>query len=372
MLVKFFRHGSGSGAGPLNYLLGSDRQRADAKVLYGDPMMTEQLINATPFKQKYKSGVLSFTEKANQFTDKQKMDIMQRFEKTLFAGLEPDQYDILWIEHSDKDKKYEVDKDGKKIQGSETGGRLELNFVIPCQELRSGKSLQPFFAGADLVRVNAFKNIINHEYKLTNPDDPIRKRNINPYINNAPRPSPFDYQNKDENEQEDEKDDEIIKNPQSHQLLKEAIDRKMLRLLDEGRINERPSVSYQLTRLGLTIERETKSSISVSHPNIKKNIRLKGFVYNIDFDGARAQVEVKEVYQDYFEQTANRQYQNDLKTWQIGVDIKEAYHQELYGNIKAPEPFNLKIKAAGSKDEYQDTGSNLTISNTKRPHRSRP
>lgn len=50
--------------------------------------------------------------------------------------------------------------------------------MIPCQELRSGKSLQLFFAGADLVRVNALKNIINHEYKLTNPDDPIRKRDI--------------------------------------------------------------------------------------------------------------------------------------------------------------------------------------------------
>ena len=162
MLVKFFRHGKGSGAGPLNYLLGSNRQREDARVLYGDPVMTEQLINATPFKQKYKSGVLSFTEQADQFTDKQKMDIMQRFEETLFAGLEPDQYDILWIEHSDKDKEPNTDNNGKVIEGSEQSGRLELNFVIPCQELRSGKSLQPFFAGADLVRVNALKNIINH------------------------------------------------------------------------------------------------------------------------------------------------------------------------------------------------------------------
>src|SRR5690606_33459822 len=105
-------------------------------------------------------------------------------------GLEPDQYDILWIEHSDKDKKLGLDEHGKAIKGSEKGGRLELNFVIPCQELRSGKSLQPFFAGADLVRVNALKNIINHEYKLANPDDPIRKRDINPYVNNAPRPTP--------------------------------------------------------------------------------------------------------------------------------------------------------------------------------------
>lgn len=373
MVVKFFRHGSGSGAGPLNYLLGSNRQRADARVLYGDPVMTEQLINATPFKQKYKSGVLSFTEQADQFTDKQKMDIMQRFEKTLFAGLEPDQYDILWIEHSDKDKEPNTDSNGKVIEGSEQSGRLELNFVIPCQELRSGKSLQPFFAGADLVRVNALKNIINHEYKLTNPDDPIRKRDINPYVNNAPRPSPFDVKHKDKNKKEDkEKDDEIIKNPTSHHLLKEAIDRKMLRLLDQGLINERFGVSYQLKRWGLTIEREIKSSISVSHPNIDKNIRLKGFVYEQDFDGMKAQPHIKEVYQDHFEQTASRQYQNDLKTWQIGMTKKEEYHQKLYGDIEAPEPLSLGIKDVPLESQHQTTEPKMTTPSPQRSYGPRP
>ena len=350
MLVKFFQHGKGSGAGPLNYLLGSYRKRVDAKVLYGDPVMTEQLINTTPFKQKYKSGVLSFTELANQLTNKQKMDIMQRFEKTLFAGLEPDQYDILWIEHSDKGKEPDIDGFGNAIESSNKSGRLELNFVIPCQELRSGKSLQPFFAGADLVRVNALKNIINYEYKLTNPNDPIRKRNVNPYVNNAPRPTPYDAKQRNKNEDRD-KDDEVIKNPPSHHLLKEAIDRKMLRLFDQNLINERFGVSYQLKRWGLTVERENKSSISVSHPNIKKNIRLKGFLYEQNFDGMEAQPQVKAIYQEYFEQNASRQYQNDLKTWQTGMAKKEAYHQTLYGDIKAPEPLELDITA--SLPEYQ-------------------
>lgn len=330
MLVKFFRHGKGSGAGPINYLLGSDRQRADAKVLYGDPMMTEQLINTTPFKQKYKSGVLSFTERANELTDKQKMDIMQRFENTLFAGLETDQYDILWIEHSDKNKE------------NEKYGRLELNFVIPCQELRSGKSLQPFFAGADLVRINALKNIINHEYKLTNPDNPIRKRDINPHINNGPRPTHSNNNHK--NAKKDEKqDDDIIQHPSSHQLLKEAIDRKMRRLLDQGLISNRFEVSYQLRQWGLTIERETKSSMSVSHPNINKNIRLKGFIYEKNFDSLKAQPEVKALYQENFEQNSSRQYQDNLKTWQTGMTKKEAYNQKLYSDIKAPEPLDIVI-----------------------------
>ena len=64
MIVKFFRRGKGSGAGPLNYLLvAKGKPRDGAKVLYGDPKLTEQLINATPYQQKYKSGVLSFLPK---------------------------------------------------------------------------------------------------------------------------------------------------------------------------------------------------------------------------------------------------------------------------------------------------------------------
>ena len=371
MLVKFFRHGKGSGAGPLNYLLGSDRLRADAKVLYGDPMMTEQLINATPFKQKYKSGVLSFTEQADQFTDTQKKDIMQRFEKTLFVGLEPDQYDILWIEHSDKDKKSDTDEYGQVIEGNGKSGRLELNFVIPCQELRSGKSLQPFFAGADLVRINALKNIINHEYKLTNPDDPIRKRDVNPYVNNAPRPIPYDAKRKSKSEDK-EKDDEIINTPPSHHLLKEAIDRKMTRLLDQGLINERFSVSYQLKRWGLTIERETKSSISVSHPSIKKNIRLKGFVYEQNFNGVKVQPHIKKIHQGHFEQTASHQYRNDLNTWQTGMIKKEAYHRKIYGDIKAPEPLELDIKSISPNAQPQATKPKIATSNPQRSYGPSP
>lgn len=331
MIVKFFRRGQGSGAGPLNYLLGGkDTPREGAKVLYGDPRLTEQLINTTPFKQKYKSGVLSFTEDATQFTDEQKKDIMQRFEETLFVGLEPAQYDILWVEHTDK------------------GGRLELNFVIPCQELRSGKRLQPFYAGADLVRVNAFKNIINQEYGLTDPNDPERKRLINPYVNNAPRPTPYDRPPKSKEKEQEKEDNEIIANPESTFALKEAIDRRMRHSLAEGSLNNRSSVRYALEGMGLTIKRATKSSISVAHPKMKRNVRLKGTVYEEGF-----QALAEERQQDY-ERVSESRGNRDLRTWTKGMEIKKAYHQELYGDIKAPEPLDLEIKDVVSMEQSQD------------------
>lgn len=331
MIIKFFRRGKGSGAGPLNYLLGAkDTPREGAKVLYGDPRLTEQLINTTPFKQKYKTGVLSFTEDAKTFTDEQKKDIMQRFEETLFTGLEPDQYDILWVEHTDK------------------GGRLELNFVIPCQELRSGKRLQPFYAGADLVRVNAFKNIINQEYGLTDPNDPERKRLINPYVNNAPRPTPYDRPPKSKEKEQEKEDNEIIANPESTFALKEAIDRRMRHSLAEGSLNNRSSVRYALEGMGLTIKRATKSSISVAHPKMKRNVRLKGTVYEEGF-----QALAEERQQDY-ERVSESRGNRDLRTWTKGMEIKKAYHQELYGDIKAPEPLDLEIKDVVSMEQSQD------------------
>lgn len=335
MIVKFFRRGKGSGSGPLDYLLGSSsKPREGAKLLYGDPKLTEQLINATPYKQKYKSGVLSFTEDADQFSDEQKKDIMQRFENTLFTGLEPDQYDILWVEHNDK------------------GGRLELNFVIPCQELRSGKSLQPFYAQADLTRVNAFKNIINKEYELTDPNEPERKRLINPYINNSPRPTPYDKQKKKL------EDDEIIKDPADTYALKAAIDQKVLESLKKGRLNNRTSVLYLLENLGLTIERTTKSSISISHPAMKRNVRLKGAVYEEGFKGLEQRPYIIEDLQQDYKRISDSRGSQDLMTWTKGMSIKKEYHQQLYSDIKVPEPLELYVDIdTESKIEIKITSS---------------
>ena len=351
MIVKFFRRGQGSGAGPLNYLLGGkDTPREGAKVLYGDPRLTEQLINTTPFKQKYKSGVLSFTEDATQFTDEQKKDIMQRFEETLFVGLEPDQYDILWVEHTDK------------------GGRLELNFVIPCQELRSGKRLQPFYAGADLVRVNAFKNIINQEYELTDPNEPERKRLTNPYVNNAPRPTPYDRPSKSKKKEQEKEDDEIIANPESTFALKEAIDRRMRHSLAEGSLNNRSSVLYYLEDMGLTIKRATKSSISVSHPAMKRNVRLKGTIYEEGFQALAERAHLIEGRQRDYERVSESRGNRDLRTWTKGMEIKRAYHQGLYGDIKAPEPLDLGVKKVVAKAVEQDAVPKVDVPTPQRSY----
>ena len=255
----------------------------------------------------------------------------------------------MWVEHTDK------------------GGRLELNFVIPCQELRSGKRLQPFYAGADLVRVNAFKNIINQEYGLTDPNDPERKRLINPYVNNAPRPTPYDRPPKSKEKEQEKEDNEIIANPKSTFALKEAIDRRMRHSLAEGSLNGRSSVLYALEGMGLTIKRATNSSISVAHPAMTRNVRLKGTIYEKDFKALSQQAHLIEGRQGDYERTSESRGHRDLKTWTKGMEIKKEYHEKLYGDIKAPEPLALVNNHVTSK-EPQDNAPKVEVPTPQRSY----
>ncbi len=345
MIVKFSDHGKGKASGVLDYLLkekgskGALVPRAHAKVLYGDPVLTEHLINTTSHKTKYKSGYLSFSERADEISEADKKRIMQEFEAVIFCGLESDQYDILWVEHADKD-----------IDDAHPVGRLELNFVIPCQELRSGKSFQPYYEPADQKRVNAWKNIINSEVKtikgepLSDPNDPERKRLVNPYSNHAPRPTPFDV--KTYTKKDADKDDETIANPPNRKLLEEAIKRRLLLDWQNGIAMNRRRVLSRLEQWGLKINRvNSEKTLSVISDQLTdKNgkpvgVRLKGGMFEKEFDGYEFEPEAKEENHSAYGHRASRneRKQLDEKLLTIGIEIKEAYHQERYKSVAEPE-----------------------------------
>ncbi|WP_050165055.1 relaxase family protein, partial [Neisseria gonorrhoeae] len=89
----------------------------------------------------------------------QKHALMDSFEECIFAGLDKDQYNCLWVEHRDK-------------------GRLELNFVIPNIELLSGKRLQPYYYAADRGRVDAWRTMQNLTHGYSDPDDPAKRQSM--------------------------------------------------------------------------------------------------------------------------------------------------------------------------------------------------
>ncbi|MBW6091005.1 relaxase/mobilization nuclease domain-containing protein [Escherichia coli] len=141
--------GKGGGSGPVDYLLGRERNREGARVLRGAPEEVRELIDATPFAKKYTSGVLSFAEQTLPPGERER--VMESFERVLMPGLEKNQYSILWVEHRDK-------------------GRLELNFVIPNMELASGKRLQPYYDRADRPRINALADTGESPLRAARPE----------------------------------------------------------------------------------------------------------------------------------------------------------------------------------------------------------
>jgi hypothetical protein len=279
MIVKFHARGSGVGSGPIDYLMGKDRQREGATLDRGDPEAIMAIIDASPYAKKYTSGVLSFSEPDLDRESKDK--IMSDFEKMMFPGLDADQYACMWVEHQDKD-------------------RLELNFVVPNIELQSGKRLQPWYHKRDLKRVNNWKNITNHNYKLTDPDNPLNHRSLV-----TPRNL-----------------------PENRKIAAETITSSLMTVMANGLITNRADVVKKLSDAGFTVARETKNSISIADPDGGKNIRLKGAIYERDFK---------------FNEKTGAAIERAAKAYEAATEQRiQRAHQELAEGIKRLSEHNQR------------------------------
>ena len=279
MIVKFHARGSGVGNGPIDYLLGKERDREQATLDRGDPEAIIAIIDASPYAKKYTSGVLSFSEPDLDRESKDK--IMSDFEKILLPGMDGDQYACLWVEHRDKD-------------------RLELNFVMPNIELQSGKRLQPWYHKRDLKRVNNWKNITNHTYKLTDPDSPLNHRSLV-----TPRNL-----------------------PENRKKAAETITSSLMTVMANGLITNRADVVKTLSDAGFSVARETKNSISIADPDGGKNIRLKGAIYERDFK---------------FNEETGAAIERAAKAYEAATEQRiQRAHQELAEGIKRLSEHNQR------------------------------
>lgn len=234
MIVKIFsKHGNGQASSCkacVDYLL--NKPNDTAKILQGDPRLSQDIADSLQFTNTYTAGCLSFEEP--DLPEESKRAIMAEFEKSMFAGLEQEQYNISWVQHTDK-------------------GRLELNFVIPNVELTSGKRLQPYYDRADRPLAENFKQVINHEYQLTDPNDPTKKQAM------------------------------VTKQelPKERKQALEAITEGITNLAQAGQIKDRQDVITALESAGFEIARITPKNISIKTEG--QNLRLKGAIYEQDF-----------------------------------------------------------------------------------------
>lgn len=282
MIVQFFDRGKGRGSGPTDYLLGKDRDREHAEVLRGNPDETAALIDSSGYAKKYTAGCLSFEE--SDIPAEQKRALMDSFEECIFAGLDKDQYNCLWVQHRDK-------------------GRLELNFVIPNIELLSGKRLQPYYYAADRGRVDAWRTMQNLTHGYSDPDDPAKRQSMT--------------QAKDL--------------PKNTQEAAQSITDGLEALALAGKVKSRADVLETLEKAGFEISRTTPSSISIKNPDPKgRNIRLKGALYEQNFrfgEDLRADI----THRSRQHRAANEsRLRHATAKYQRGIEAKRAENNRRY------------------------------------------
>ena len=95
MHIKFLARGTGSARAAADYLLGArdatGQPREGVEVLRGDPHQVAVVADALAFEHKYTSGVIAWAPDDTP-TDAQIGAVIDAFEQTAWAGLEPDRY----------------------------------------------------------------------------------------------------------------------------------------------------------------------------------------------------------------------------------------------------------------------------------------
>ena len=264
MLIKFFAQGQGAGRGAVEYCTRHDnpisrepRQPAP-EMMRGDPALTIALIDgpASRFKHHYTSGVISFA-KEDAPTKAEQEKLIDSFEATAFAGLSPEQYNILWVKHTHCD-------------------RVELHFVVPRVELTSGKSLNiapPGPIKADGRRAvhpvfDHWRDYWNQTKGWARPDDPERQRLMEPK-HQALKSAAGLRQGLD-------------RTPDPAQ----AITAYLSQQVELGLVNDRTSLLASLHEAGLETPRTGKNYITVLDPQTGERFRLRGAFYERDFKPA--------------------------------------------------------------------------------------
>ncbi|QDY69891.1 relaxase/mobilization nuclease domain-containing protein [Qingshengfaniella alkalisoli] len=264
MLIKFFPNGKGLGAGPVGYLvaervLAYDCNRdlirdADGQplmvtrdplpeVLRGDPSRAEVLIDASRHQWTYRAGVISFAAE-DAPSEAQQAEVMDAFEQLAFAGLDGEQYDMLWVRHSHED-------------------RVELHFCTPRLELTTGRSLNiapPGYQDA----YDSLRDLMNQRHGWADPMELERTQEVRDTIE-----APTRAHGRDE----------------LHAWILDQI--------SMGPIEDRASMIDVLTDAGFELPRVGKAYLTAQDPETGERWRLKGEIFHEDWKADPAEREIE-------------------------------------------------------------------------------
>ena len=155
MHIKFLDHGKGSAAHASAYVLDEldhlGNVRAGVEVLRGDATTFNAVCDANPHLWKYTSGVIAWS-KEDDPTSEQIKEVLDEFEKHAFAGLDPSQYHLFAVLHTDDD------------------GSKHIHVLAPRLDIQSGKSLNIAPPGHE-KHFDSVRDYFNTKYQWSRPDD---------------------------------------------------------------------------------------------------------------------------------------------------------------------------------------------------------
>ena len=160
MHLKFLPHGKGSARAAAEYLVGErdaeGNEREGIEALRGNPDMVAAVADSLDFERKYRSAVIAWAPD-DRPTEGQIEAVLDEFEKTAWAGLEPDRYAWTAVLHRER------------------GGGVHAYVLAAQCDLQTGRSL--YIAPPGWQRTfDPLRDAFNHEHGWSRPDDPLSAR----------------------------------------------------------------------------------------------------------------------------------------------------------------------------------------------------
>ncbi len=235
-----------------DYLLAAEDhkgvRRASIRVLRGDPHMTAAVADTLQFRYCYTTGVIAWAP-GDAPTDEQINDVLDQFEHTAWAGLEPDRYSWSAVEHRDND------------------GGVHIHILAARVDLQSGKSMNIASPGWQTT-YDPLRDHFNWRYGWARPDDWHRARLLQPgyhaYIDAVTL-------------REGRQDDEATEDPRA------LLTHYLVQRIEAGTIEDRAGIVAALEEAGLEVPRQGRDYITVRDQAAGERWRLKGMIYGRNF-----------------------------------------------------------------------------------------
>ena len=247
----------GGGGGTAGYLTGEKdsegRERESVEVLIGDPSEVQAVADSLEFAHQSTTGVIAWAPEDNP-TNGQIREVLQEFEKTAWAGLEPDRYAWSAVQHRD------------------AKGGVHVHVFAARVDLETGKSLNIAPPGWEKT-FGTLRDWQNCKRGWSRPDDPARARVLQQDFRASREAS------------ERRGGRARPKDP------RKTITAYVVARIESGSVTDRGSLVAALKEAGLEVPRQGKNYITVRDPKSQGRWRLKGSIYGKDWKHDRTGTE---------------------------------------------------------------------------------